>query len=70
MTAIGEQLRQARQAKGWSLNAVGKMLSINPYYLGTIERGERLPQWATVTKLTTAYGFEVTLVAKESEEAK
>ena len=54
---IGEQLRQLRQDRGWSLDAAARATGVSKAMLGQIERGESSPTVATLWKIAT--GFQV-----------
>jgi DNA-binding transcriptional regulator YiaG len=47
----GEQIRDARQAKGWSQAKLAEMLGVSQRYISMFERGDRFPKPKQETKL-------------------
>lgn len=56
---VGARLKQARTAKGWSLDKTNGHTGVSKAMLGQIERGESSPTVATLWKI--ASGFELPL---------
>lgn len=63
---IGEQLRQEREARGLTLDYVGKRLMMRPDHISNIERGKCQPRLITLQQIAHEVGLRVTLTA-ESE---
>lgn len=53
-TAMGKRIRQCRQIKEYSQEALSEIVDISASYMGLIERGERIPSIATLAKLSEA----------------
>jgi len=56
---LGQQLRNARAQKDWSLDVASKSTGVSKAMLGQIERGESSPTVAKLWKIAT--GFELPL---------
>lgn len=57
--ALGEAVRQLRQRRGATQEAVARDASITTATLSLIERGEANPTWDTLKKITTALGYSM-----------
>lgn len=53
---LGEEVRAARLAAGWSLRGLSRQLSLAPSYLSDIERGNRFPPPETIKRLAGVLG--------------
>jgi transcriptional regulator with XRE-family HTH domain len=53
---IGEQLRQLREARGWSLGDVRRLTGISGPHLSRVERGEAVPSADKLTAIRDAFG--------------
>jgi transcriptional regulator with XRE-family HTH domain len=51
---FGRVVRQGREARGWSQEAMAGRADLNRSYLGEIERGAAMPSLATAHKLALA----------------
>lgn len=58
---VGQRLREARSAKGWSLDQASRETGVSKAMLGQIERGESSPTVATLWKI--AGGFQCSLTS-------
>ena len=58
MSEFGERLRQAREAKGWNQEKLGKEIGLTQASISQLEKGRRAPTPALVTKLAKALGVE------------
>lgn len=54
---FGKAVREAREARGWSQEALAEQAELNRSYLGEVERGRAMPSLATVAKLAYALGL-------------
>ena len=82
MTALGNQLRNAREKKRFSIQALAQQIDVNKNTLGAYERGERLPDidvlkniavltetsFVFLVKLRLAEGKRPPMVAKQLEK--
>jgi len=57
---IGERIRQARKAKGYSQEKLAELCAISYTYLGRLERGEKQPSLDTLVRLTGCLGVSLT----------
>lgn len=66
--AIGKAIRQVREKRGLTQEAVAHDAGITTATLGVIERGLSNPTWATVKSIATALGMSIGELAKRSEK--
>lgn len=57
--ALGELVREARKAKGWTLDETGKRAGIGRSTLSKIENNQTKPSFEIVRRLTTALDLEM-----------
>jgi transcriptional regulator with XRE-family HTH domain len=55
---FGKRLRAAREAHGWSQEALGRAAGLGGKYIGLIERGEKSASFEAIEKLAKALGVE------------
>jgi len=55
-TRLGQNVRQLREAKGWSQEDYADRAGIHRTYVSDIERGRRNPTITVVEKLATPFG--------------
>ena len=55
---FGTLLRDARRARGWTLDAMQKMVGISAAYLSQIERGLKAPSVGNIVSLTNQYQID------------
>ncbi|HXD02317.1 MAG TPA: helix-turn-helix transcriptional regulator [Novosphingobium sp.] len=55
-TRLGHNIRQLREAKGWSQEDYADRAGIHRTYVSDIERGRRNPTITVVEKLATPFG--------------
>jgi len=61
----GEAIREAREARGWSLRDLGAALDLSVPYLSDIERGNRAPLGEVhEAALASALGLDAAAVAR------
>lgn len=51
---IGERIREARKAKGWSQSKLGEELGVSQQMVAQYEKGDRTPKKETVEKIADA----------------
>lgn len=54
---FGAAVRQLREARDWSQEALAEQAGLNRSYVGEIERGEVVVSLLTVAKLAQAFGL-------------
>jgi transcriptional regulator with XRE-family HTH domain len=52
--ALGEKIRQARLAKGWTQEELARLSTLDRSYMGSLERGERNPSLDTLVRIARA----------------
>jgi len=67
--ALGKAIRQLREKKGLTQEAVAHDAGITTATLGVIERGLSNPTWATLEGIASALGVSMVALAKAAEEA-
>lgn len=65
--ALGKAIRQLREKRGATQEAVAHNAGITTATLGVIERGQSNPTWATVKAISRALGVSVVDVARATE---
>lgn len=55
---FGRAVREARETRGWSQEALAERAELNRSYLGEVERGAAMPSLATVAKLAFALDLQ------------
>jgi len=55
---IGERIKQARQAAGWSQEALGREAGVHPITIVKVETGRHRPTLKTLTALADALGLD------------
>ena len=66
--ALGKAIRQLREEKGLTQEAVAHDAGITTATLGVIERGLSNPTWATLKGIAAALGVSMVAVAKAEEK--
>lgn len=66
--ALGEAIREVRQERGLSQEAVALDADMEPSWLSHIERGRRNPSWSTVQRIAAAIGIQVSGLALRAEQ--
>jgi transcriptional regulator with XRE-family HTH domain len=67
--ALGSALRELREARELTQEAVAQKASVTPRILRGIERGHGNPTWATVTAVLAAMDVSLGDLAKQIEGA-
>ena len=65
--ALGKAIRQLREKKGLTQEAVAHDAGITTATLGVIERGLSNPTWATLQGIATALGVSIVEIARRTE---
>jgi len=60
-------VRQLRQERDLTQEALGRQADIHWTYIGGIERGERNPSWENIVKLARALGVPPSELAARAE---
>jgi len=66
---LGRTLREVRERRGWSQEALAALANLDRSYLGEIERGKVSPSLATLNKLAHAIGLPVSELLKLTEQS-
>ena len=66
--ALGEAIRQLRDKRGMTQEALAHAAGVTVGHLSMIERGHSNPTWATVKAITAALGASMVDLAKLSSE--
>lgn len=64
---FGMALRQLRERKGWSQEALAEYADLNRSYVGELERGQAIASLITIEKLARAFGVTVTSLLSHAE---
>lgn len=65
---FGENVRQARLARGWSQERLAEAADLDRTYISGIERGVRNPTLTTVARLAGALGMAVPDLLSSADE--
>lgn len=68
--ALGKAIRQLREKKGLTQEAVAHDAGITTATLGVIERGLSNPTWATLQGIATALGVSMVDLARFTEKVE
>jgi transcriptional regulator with XRE-family HTH domain len=66
--ALGSALRQLRERKGLTQEALAHEAGITTGSLSLIERGQRNPSWGTVSRIAAALGSSMGEVGKLADK--
>ena len=64
---FGAIIRRLREQRGWTLRDFGRVVKMNPTYLGVPERGENVTTLSTAIHLAKALGAEAWQLMREIE---
>jgi len=56
VSSLGVAVRQLREGRGWSQEALALHADLNRSYVGELERGQAIPSLVTLQKLAQALG--------------
>lgn len=65
--ALGKAIRQLREKRGETQEAVAHKAGVTAATYGLIERGQSNPTWATVRDVATALDVSISELAKAAE---
>jgi transcriptional regulator with XRE-family HTH domain len=65
--SFGIAVRQLREAKGWSQEALSERSNLNRSYVGEIERGQVIASLLTIEKLSQALGVSPSALVTRGE---
>ncbi len=64
---LGKQIREFREAKGWSLEELADAAKVDTSHLGKLERGEGNPTVELIVRLATALDADVILLLEANQ---
>jgi len=67
--ALGKAIRELREKRGLTQEAVAHEAGVTASTFGLIERGQTNPTWATVVGIAEALGVSMVDMAKATERA-
>ena len=68
--ALGRAIRELREKRGLTQEAVAHEAGVTASTYGLIERGQSNPTWATVEDIASALGVSVGELARRAEKLK
>jgi len=68
--ALGKAIRQLREKRGMTQEALAATASLTGRSLSAIETGKANPTWATVGDIASALGVPVSTLAKAAESRR
>jgi len=66
-TDLGKAIRELREARGLTLDALAEQASMHTTYLSRIERAHSSPTWEKITALADALDMRVSEIAVAAE---
>lgn len=69
LQSLGKALREAREKRGLSQEALSLETGVHRNYIGGVERGERSPSVAAVAKLADALDISLADLFREADRA-
>jgi transcriptional regulator with XRE-family HTH domain len=66
--ALGKAIKQRREERGLSQEALGHAAGIHPTWISHIESGRNNPAWGSVKRIAAALGLKVSELAARAEE--
>ncbi len=66
LKVIGQKLRKARLARGWSQKQVSFECGLHRTYVGAVERGERNMTVTSLRKLAVVLGVKLTALCRDA----
>jgi transcriptional regulator with XRE-family HTH domain len=67
VSSFGITLRQLREERGWSQEALAEHADLNRSYIGELERGKAIPSLLTLKKLSVALGVSLSNLLAHTE---
>jgi transcriptional regulator with XRE-family HTH domain len=68
--ALGQAIREVREKRGLTQEAVAHNAGVTASTFGLIERGQSNPTWATVDDIASALGCSIAELAKRADRLK
>jgi transcriptional regulator with XRE-family HTH domain len=68
--ALGKVVRELREAKGLTQEAVAHVAGVHPTWVSRLESGMLNPSWGMVARVAKALGVQVSDLAKAAERRK
>lgn len=68
--ALGQAIRELRDRRGLTQEAVAHEAGVTASTYGLIERGQSNPTWATVEDIASALGVSIVELAKRADKLK
>ncbi len=68
--ALGQAIRELRDRRGLTQEAVAHEAGVTASTYGLIERGQSNPTWATVDDIASALGVSIVELAKRADKLK
>jgi transcriptional regulator with XRE-family HTH domain len=65
--SFGTTVRQLREQRGWSQEALAEHADLNRSYIGELERGQAIPSLLTLNKISTALGVSLSNLLAHTE---
>jgi transcriptional regulator with XRE-family HTH domain len=62
--AMRHEIREARQARGWSQAELGRRVGLPQMHISGIESGKIVPRYSTLLDLVRVLGFDLALVPR------
>ena len=69
LEVLGRVLRQQRERRGLSQEALAELADLSRSYIGEIERGSTIPSIVTLSQLAGAFGVPLSQLIKDYELA-
>lgn len=67
VSSFGTTVRQLREARGWSQEALAEHADLNRSYIGELERGQAIASILTLAKLSLALGVSLSNMLAQAE---
>jgi transcriptional regulator with XRE-family HTH domain len=68
--ALGKAVKQLREAKGLTQEAVAHAASVHPTWVSRLEGGKLNPSWGMIVRVADALGVKVSDLARAAEQRK
>jgi len=67
VSSFGTTVRQLREQRGWSQEALAEQADLNRSYVGELERGQAIPSLLTLKKLSMALDVSLSNLLAHTE---
>jgi transcriptional regulator with XRE-family HTH domain len=68
VSSFGTAVRQLRERRGWSQEALAERADLNRSYVGELERGQAIPSLLTLEKLASALNLTLANLLAHTEQ--